>query len=91
MASTAHNLWLPPRVVPDPNAGTSVVQNKKHDALVAWTQLRPCIIFLHTTAAFFGLSNEILEHACTHDLDHEELPTADEIGLCLHSGLMLTD
>ena len=78
-------------MVPDPIAGTSAVQSKKHDALVAWTQLQPCIIFLDRAATFFVHSNEILGHACNYDLDHKELPTADEIGLCLQSGLMLTD
>ena len=77
-------------MVPDPIAGTSVVQSKKRDALVAWTQLRPCIISLHRAATVFDLSNETLGHACKYDLDQGELATADGIGLCLQSGLMLT-
>ena len=39
-------------------AGTAVVQSKKYDDIVAWNQLRPCIIILpHRTAAFFGQPN----------------------------------
>ena len=64
-------------MVPDPIAGTSVVQSKKRDALVAWTQLRPCIISVHKAATFFDLSNETLGHACKYDLDQGKLPTAD--------------
>ena len=81
-----------PRVVPDPNAGTSVVQSKRHDALVAWrfNYNLASIIILHRAATLFDLSNDTPEHACNYDFDHLELPTADGIGLCLQSMLMLT-
>ena len=58
MATTAHHLWPPPRMVPDQMAGTAVVQSKKYDDIVAWNQLRPCIIILpHRIRAFIGQPN----------------------------------